>query len=206
MRKGALNIRIRRQFLAVTIKQCPRFTENSLLNRFPVIHTELIKILINQIEISLGTFFWPTTVASEAPSGSPMRAAHSASREIVESRNYRVGELARCSTLRENEQESVNVRRAGSSASVGAFEGKDSPNDDIGNADATNEWIGGLGLGFGHSRHHGGKTSKNFEYLRCQREMGDRDAGHLRLQFVIVIQKHDIGNISGTEGRLAARH
>jgi hypothetical protein len=37
-----------------------------------------------------------------------------------------------------------------------------------------------------------------------QRENEDREAGYLRLQFVIVIQKHDIGNISRRERRLVA--
>jgi hypothetical protein len=71
-----------------------------------------------------------------------------------------------------------------------------------------NRWIGGLEVGFRHWRPQGGNSPKNVECLRRQRrqrEEGDRDASHLRPQFMIVMKKHDIGNISRTEGRLIAR-
>jgi hypothetical protein len=53
----ALCFRIRRKLIAVTIPRCPGFTKNSPLNRVPVVQTESIKILTNEIEISLHIFF-----------------------------------------------------------------------------------------------------------------------------------------------------
>jgi hypothetical protein len=77
--------------------------------------------------------------------------------------------------------------------------------DKIGDADATNGRIGGLGVGFGQWRPQGGKQSKNVESLRRQREKGNRDASRLRPQFVIVIKKYNIDNISKREGRLVEK-
>jgi hypothetical protein len=71
---------------------------------------------------------------------------------------------------------------------------------EIGDADSMNGRIGGLEVGFGHWRPHGEKSSKNVDRLRHQREKRDRDTGGLRSQFVIVIKKHDIRNISRRKG------
>jgi hypothetical protein len=45
MRNDALCFRIQKKFLPVTIPLCPRFTENSPFNRFPVIQIKSIKVL-----------------------------------------------------------------------------------------------------------------------------------------------------------------
>jgi hypothetical protein len=67
-----------------------------------------------------------------------------------------------------------------------------------GDADVMNRGTGSLEVGFGLWRPPGGQSSKNAEWLRRQKEKGDRDAVHLRPQLMTVMKKHDIGNISRT--------
>jgi hypothetical protein len=107
----------------------------------------------------------------------------------------------------ESDDPTLRSDAADQGASVGTLEaassgGGDAPGDEIGDVNATNGQIGGLGVGFGHWQPPGGQSSKNVECLSRQREKGDRDPGHLRPQFVIGIKKHNIGNISRTERRL----
>jgi hypothetical protein len=70
-----------------------------------------------------------------------------------------VGKSMKYPTLPENKQKSVTVHGSGSSASLGAIRGgEDAARDGIGNAHATNGWIGGFGVGFGHWPPHEGQT------------------------------------------------
>jgi hypothetical protein len=115
--------------------------------------------------------------------------------------------------FRENEPDNANIRGAGYRASVSALEtglercgGKNAPSDEIGHADATNERIGGFGVGF---LYWPPQEEKRKRIVSAEGDTGDEEsqnAHHLTTKSLIVIAKHYIKTISRTEGSMVGRN